>query len=41
MSDWTTGWESARYGFLWISIFWGGLAYGALRLKRALSSRAE
>jgi hypothetical protein len=38
MPEWTTRWEEARYGFLWITLFWGGIAYAArkayLRLPR-------
>jgi hypothetical protein len=39
MPDWTPGWEEARYGFLWITLFWVAIAYGGRRLYLRLAGR--
>ena len=41
MPDWTTRWEEARYGFLWITLFWAAVAYGGRKLYLRRNDRTS
>jgi hypothetical protein len=39
MPSWNADWETARYGLVWITLFWAGVIYAGRRLYRRFAKR--